>query len=214
MSEQSSPTLKRSVSQMEQGYTFSRSKRFTTITKSPEFYNIPRALNKRGTIFGSEKRSSLFPESNSPGPSHYNPNHSLSNLGKIINDSNVGYRLKYPKNASPGPGSYIINRNLDGPKFSIKGRHKKTEPPVSPSGATYNPNFSMVLTSKYSQISFGYGKKTDPSKGKIFPGPGSYSVPAIFPKINLSKTISSKEVVMKKSSMPGRSLLKSNHLIK
>ena len=214
MSDQPDNLLKRSVSQVEQGFTFSRSKRFATVVKSPEFYNIPRALNKRGTIFGSEKRSSLFPESNSPGPSHYNPSQSFSKLGKVISESNVGYRMKYPKNISPGPGTYLINRSLVGPKYSIKGRHKKPELPVSPSGASYNPNFSVVLENKYSKISFGYGEKNGPTKSKIAPGPGSYSIPVFFPKLSLSKTISPKEVTLKTNLKSGLISLKSNPSVK
>jgi hypothetical protein len=181
MAERKSLVLQRSLSSTE-GFSFNRSDRFSKDNQSPGFYNISRGLNKRGTIFGSEKRPEFIKTTITPGPCNYSPLPSKVPAGKI-SPSNLGARLLKGKNSSPGPGSYIINRDLEGPKYSFQKKYKRKEPQATPSAANYNPNFSYVADKTYSGISFGYGNKVDPSKGKKVPGPGSYSLPIFFPKI-------------------------------
>lgn len=176
-----STDLHRSLSSTE-GYSFAKSGRFRDNSESPGFYNIPRHLNKRGTIFGSEKRPEFVKPDVDPGPNYYVPSSMKTQAGKI-SPSHLGARLKLEKNSSPGPGSYAIRRDLEGPKFSFQMKYKKKEPDVTPSASNYNPNFTYIENKTHSKIGFGYGNKIDPSKGKFAPGPGTYSLPIFFPKI-------------------------------
>ena len=185
MARHSPAELRRSSSSSE-GFTFSRSNRFISCSQSPGFYEINRTLNKKGTIFGTEKRPDLFTrkEVSSPGPSHYSPVRLNISKGKIVFQANVGERHKLSEDHSPGPGAYKIKREVQGPKFTFQKKYKKKQPEVTPSGANYNPNFTTVRKNQYSSISFGYGNKHDPCKGKIKPGPGDYVLPSYFPKVN------------------------------
>lgn len=185
MARQSPAELRRSSSTSE-GFTFSRSNRFLSCSQSPGFYEINRTLNKRGTIFGTEKRPDLFTRKEilSPGPSHYSPTHLNNSKGKIVYQAKVGERNKLSEDHSPGPGTYKIKRDVEGPKFTFQKKYKKKDPEVTPSGANYNPNFTTVRKNQYASISFGYGNKHDPCKGKIKPGPGDYMLPSCFPKVH------------------------------
>lgn len=186
MSSSASEILKRSFTMTDTSFTFSRSNRFRHSTEKPvDFLLVEPQPNRRSTSFGFGKRTELKVESSAPPPGSYTLPETLTK-GRRISTSNIGARLIFQDSFTPGPGSYSQKSQPEGPSFSFKPRPKTKELEVTPSAGNYNPNFSLVEANSYTKIGFGHGHKTIFSRNKEIPGPGSYSVPSLFPCIKSS----------------------------
>ena len=93
---------------------------------------------------------------------------------------------KTPKYVSttPGPGNYKVNSSLNkGLAYSMKGRNKtESRRSKTPCPGSYDPSFRLVEKSQYSNISIK--GKTKDRKGESTPGPGTYQVSEIPPKLS------------------------------
>lgn len=154
-----SPVFQRSFSTTSVGFSFTRSNRFISGSESPGFYCFPSTLSTTSAVFGTAKRPEFIKESDSPGPCHYSPTHSPDTNGKTISKSNLNNRLKLTPNKSPGPGSYNIDRDLKGPKYTFPKSTIFTSSEGNSSGAGFNHKYSFASNKQYSKVVAGTKNK-------------------------------------------------------
>ena len=176
--------LIKSNTAIDVSFSFPKSSRFRSSNKEKScgFYSIPTAFDKRSCSFGSGKRSDLVIDTCSPPPDRYNPR-SAQTPSITISRSGLGERLILFPKQSPGPGEYSIAPLESGPKYTMFQKYKKKKADDSPCAANYNPNFKILQNNTYSSIGFGFGKKSGKITLSDAPGPGSYTLPSLFPKL-------------------------------
>ena len=141
---------------------------------------LPSGLNPRSTSFGYGQRwTPINPTGkDAPPPTVYDllTVHTRPSGYSFGQRSNLG-----GKSDSPGPGTYETRSptGSHAPKFSIRLKLATNRIPESPPPDAYRPSTSLVQRTRFREIGFGYGKRTD-SVNKAaaeFPGPGTYFAP-------------------------------------
>lgn len=163
-------------------FSFGRERRFRRQTgDTADIVGVlPSGLNPRSTSFGYGSRwTPTNPTGkDAPPPTVYNltmPHNGTSGYSFGGRNSENGHR------ESPGPGSYDISTPIGShaPKFSIRHRVTHNLNSSSPPPDSYRPNTSLTYRTRFKEIGFGYGKRTESVNKAVaeFPGPGAYFAP-------------------------------------
>lgn len=172
-------------------WSFSKEKRFRMLrpTTTEEMYNLPQTFSNRAPSFGYGGRLELKNKQgrDSPSPCAYNPPScfEIEKRAPTFGRRSMSGAIKN----IPGPGAYNPYSPIGSkaPKFTFFSRIELKHKAPSPPPDIYNPKFSLIEKSSFSNISFGVGEKkcTFIPKFEEIPGPGTYDLPSVF-RSNLS----------------------------
>ena len=190
-------------------YSMPQGERFNSHQKSnstSSMYNLNNTLGKKTCSFGIGKkgvfsRKWVNDTGAKPEPGHYDRQSDFdkNNLSKSFGIPHDAYKRVIPcgqpefmsieiAKKIPGPGTYKPLKEIgaDKLKYSLYGKGKMMTQNIvwrSP-GAIYNSRFDLVEKKRYSDVGFGFSKKSDfTNKATAFvPGPGQYKLPTMFDK--------------------------------
>jgi Sperm-tail PG-rich repeat len=173
-------------------WTFSKANRFSEKIpeQGAEYANIKSNIGAgRSAGFGYGRR--WFPSNprgkDAPPSTTYNIPGSLDR--KIVGGSISPPRItkKSQVGLTPGPGTYEVKSKIgSGLSCTLKSRHYSLARHSSPPPGTYNPNHSLVESSRYSCIAFGIKSSADNFSRFATPGPGSYDLGSTFSSVSPS----------------------------
>lgn len=164
-------------------FSFGRERRFHRVNRDvADIVGVlPSGLNPRSTSFGYGQRWTPANPTGKDAPPSTVYDITLTHNGPS-GYSFGGRNSTNGQAESPGPGSYDISTPIGtyAPKFSIRKRIAHNLNSSSPPPDSYRPTTSLTYRTRFKEIGFGYGKRTESINRAVveFPGPGAYFAPS------------------------------------